>query len=322
MRVDQDILLFLWRWKLVSASALTAKFFPHLTNSAANMRMEQLKKHKLIFPYHLNSKEAKVLWGLTTKGFQLAKTYLPELSEDGFRSENPLHDFFVTAFHLGEWLTHVPAHCEVFSEQELRRLHVDDYPIWVPKTTIHRPDGYWRVSLPEGTGTMALEVELKLKSATKYGVVAKFYRDQPKVFRVVWLVRSLTIATMVRERLKKGCAENIGIHTFLLQEDFVQQGWQAPIIFGYEQSKPLSFLLGHRDNKSLEKYFVFSILDTRKTPYSLKACPAFSKSSILPLGRHSIPTTSTYFNHVPEPTSLPLSSNQLPSTTKSRRKKT
>jgi hypothetical protein len=322
MRVDKEILTFLWRWKLVSASAFAAKFFPHLTNSAANMRLEKLRKHQIIFPYHLNSTEAKVLWGLTSKGFQMAKDHLPDLSEDGFRSEHPLHDFLVTAVHLGEWLDQTPSNCDVFTEQELRRLSLDEYPSWVPKTPIHRPDGYWRVSLPEGTGTMALEVELKLKSRTKYGVVAKFYRDHPKIFRVIWVVATLPMAKAIRERLYKGSAENIGMHTFLLQKDFVQHGWQARIIFGYEQNKPFSYLLGYRDNKSLEKYFVFSILDTRKTPYAFKSYEDFSKESISPLGTHSIPTSVSTLEPISNLNSVAPLIESPPPTTKSRRKET
>lgn len=311
MRVDPEILLFLWRWKLVSASAIATRFFPHLTNSAANMRLERLKNQKLIYPFHLNTKEAKVLWALTSKGFQMAKEHLPELSEDGFRSEHPLHDFYVTAFHLGEWLRQSPESCDLFSEQELRRLSVDDYPSWVPKNTIHRPDGYWRVSLPEGLGTMAVEVELKLKSATAYGVTAKFYRDQPNIFRVVWLVRTKAIAKSLRERLQKGSPDNIQIHTFVLLEDFVQHGWQASIQFGFEQAKPLSYLFGQRDDKSLEKYSVFSMLDTRKTPYAFTSYFALAKPSILPLGTHSIPSTHTHQKPVSEPISLSPSINKI-----------
>ena len=283
MKVDRNILLFLWRWKLVSSTALAARFFPGLTTSAVNMRLEDVRKKKLIYPYYMNTTEAKVLWSLTAKGFKEAKVLLPALVEDGFRSEHPLHDFYVTTIHIGEWLGGVPDGCEVFSEQELRRYDPARYPKWVPSTTLHRPDGYWKIQLPEGTVVAALEVELKIKSDSKYGVVAQFYKDHPGVSRVIWVVRTMANAEAIREALKSSSPSNIGMHTFILLPDFLTKGWQAPILFGFEAGESLSCLLLHHRRESFEKSFVFSMLDTRKWPSITKVSAGFSNSSISPL---------------------------------------
>lgn len=285
METNHDILHFLWRWKLVSASALSAKFFPGVTDSGANKRLFNLERKRIIHAYRFHDREAKVLFGLSARGFKVLKDDLPELVEVGFRSEHPFHDFLVTAIHLGEWLVSTPPQCDLFSEQELRRCHVDNYPDWVPKTTIHRPDGYWRVSLPEGQGTVALEVEMTLKTPHWYGVVAKFYRDQPKIFRVVWLVQSASQASSIRDRLQKGSPENIGIHHFVVKEDFLSLGWQALLRFGSEAGKSVAFLLGNRSGKTTEKYSVFSLLETRKFPRVSSSYSSFSKSSFSLLGR-------------------------------------
>lgn len=285
MRIDHDILFFLWRWKLVSASALAAKFFPGIADVSANKRLWKLERVGLVHAYRLHDREAKVLYGLTTKGFKALNERLPELVEEGFRSEHQFHDYYVTALHLGEWLIAVPPLCDIFSEQELRRLHPDNYPEWVPKTTIHRPDGYWRVSLPEGVGTIALEVEMKLKSSHAYGVTAKFYRDQPKIFRVLWLVQSSSNAAFIRDRLEKGAPENIGIHQFVLKEEFLTQGWNASLHLGSEAGKTVSFLLGDRREKTGKIYSVFFLLETRKYPRVSSSYGTFSKTAISPLGR-------------------------------------
>ncbi len=301
MRVDRNILVFLWQWKLVSSTAIAARFFPGLTSSGANMRLEHLRKLKLIHPYYMNTTEAKVLWSLTVRGFKEAKLALPRLMEDGFRSEHPLHDFYVTAAHLGEWLVGAPADCAMFSEQQLRRYNPDHYPDWVPKTTLHRPDGYWKIQLPQGRVIAALEVELNPKTESRYGVVAQFYKDQREISRVIWVVPSESIASAIRDALKSSSPLNIGMHTFILLGDFLSQGWQAPIIFGFEAGEPLSCLLLHAHRESFEKSCVFSMLDTRKWPSVTRSSCKTANSSIsllagstalLPGPQHSIAFTN------------------------------
>ncbi len=322
MTIDHEILVFLWRWKLVSSTGLAGRFFPNLTSQGVNWHLLGLQKHNLIYPYNVNSKEAKVLWGLTVKGFKLAKQSLPALVEDGFRSEHQIHDFFVTAFHLGDWLNQVPRECDVFSEQELRRYNVEQYPEWVPKTTIHRPDGYWLVSLPAGLGTIALEVELKLKTPNFYEVVAKFYRDQPEIFRVVWLVASESNGKSIRDRLQKGSPHNIGIHNFVLKEDFLKMGWQAPIRFGSQTGNSVSFLLGDRDQQTTKKVWSFAVLDTRKSPRISELYAQFPNLPFSALGGHTQSITPPHTNSISDRCSLPPSNNPISKTTGTRRKET
>ncbi len=307
MVIDRNILVFLWRWKLVSGTAIAAKFFPKLSNHAANWHLSELKKHNLIYPYNLNNKEAKVLWGLTAKGFKEIKDELPALSEEGFRSEHQIHDYYVTAFHLGDWLGDPSKECEMFSEQELRRYALDHYPSWVPKNSIHRPDGYWNVSLPEGMATIAVEVELKLKTSQDYRVTAMFYRDEPEIYRVVWLVPKIDHASKIREALAEGSPNNIGIHTFILKEEFLNSGWLAPIHFGIETGKSLSFLLGQRDSKTIQKVWTFSMLDTRQFPHLSQLYARFSDSPFSALGRHRL-------SYDPSPSETNFQTRSLPPT--------
>lgn len=89
--------------------------------------------------------------------------------EVGYKSENKEHDFWVTAIHLGDWLYQIPIGSALCSEQQLRRLHRDHYPEWVPKSTDHRPDGWWNINCgrPNNKSLIALEVELSRKSPIK-----------------------------------------------------------------------------------------------------------------------------------------------------------
>ena len=54
-----------------ASTGLAGRFFPNLTSQGVNWHLLGLQKHNLIYPYNLNSKEAKVLWGLTAKGFKV-----------------------------------------------------------------------------------------------------------------------------------------------------------------------------------------------------------------------------------------------------------
>ena len=133
----------------------------------------------------------------------------------------------------------------------------------------------------------ALEVELNLKTKPKYGVVAQYYKDQQNVSRVVWIVETITDATKIRDALKASSPSNIQIHTFILLPDFLSQGWDAPIRYGFEQGQSLSCLLRFDSGETREKSSVFSLLDTRKWPSVSEPSANFSKEPISLLARHS-----------------------------------
>src|SRR5262249_19078614 len=132
-------------------------------------------------------------------GYEALRPHLPALRSDGYKSEKLHHDLTVTAVHLGEWLSNMPPGSKVFTEQELRRLHFDHFPKWGPRpltdqtnsTYLHLPDGYWHLSYGNAALTLALEVELTLKTHARYRKVFKFYADHPGIFRVIWMVRSM-----------------------------------------------------------------------------------------------------------------------------------
>jgi hypothetical protein len=87
---------------------------------------------------------------------------------------------------------------EVFSEQELRRVAIDQYPPWVPRTDGHRPDGYWRVPCLKEKILLALEVELTQKRDLDYSLLAQFYAEEKSIFRVIWVTRTLSLAKHIQ----------------------------------------------------------------------------------------------------------------------------
>jgi len=278
------ILMFLWRWKLVSTAALVTRFFPDVSPIRAYKILRRMWLRGLITRPALDGDYTEFVCTLAKKGFHVIRTELPKLREEGFRSETIHHDTLVTAVHLGDWLCAPPDGAALFTEQELRRMNPLDYPSWVPKTAIHRPDGYWRVVHPEGTGVIALEVELRKKFDTDYQFLARFYRDTSEIFRVVWLVRTRRAALKIHGALNRD-VQTDPIHTFVIEKEFREKGWESRLHFGPEAGKPLSFLLGKRAEKSWKTLSPNALLDFRKFPVDTNASSTYEEEENPVLGR-------------------------------------
>ena len=283
---DMDLLACLWRWKLLSTAALTERYFADRSPITAYTRLWHLRTASYI-QLISDSGGRRYAWCLAQKGFAAIQSQLPELLEFGFKSENVEHDHLVSAVHLGDWLRQNPRGAELFTEQELRRYHLDHYPDWVPRTSEHRPDGYWRVLRNGKFITIALEVEINRKRDRFYQQLAHFYERHPQVDRVLWVVTSQLFAESVSRLLQKEIDARAVIHNFALRKDFEKNGWNASIAIGAEQGKPLSFLLDHTPQTSSIPVWTRFLLDTRKCPHKSKgyqslrtAC--FSDRHVLP----------------------------------------
>jgi len=205
------------------------------------------------------------VWALTRSGYAAIRHRIPHLRSDGWQSENPLHDLLVSVVQLGDWLKEIPAHVDYFTEQELRHFDFELYPEWVPKTELHRPDGYWRIRDGNGFLTVALEVELHQKSRTEYAQVARFYDFQPSIDRVLWVVRGDAMAKMI-QRTALDSITNPSPHNFVQLSDFCRSGWQASITFGPEANHTIQYLLRESPGTRPGVLPASSQLDTRKYP--------------------------------------------------------
>jgi hypothetical protein len=236
------------------------------------------------------------LWTLDRAGFSVIKRLLPPLREEGFRSEAPYHDWTVSAFHLGDWLISPPQGTELLSEQELRRLHAEDYPAWVPKDMSHRPDGYWHSRRESAPGrTVALEVELSRKQNSAYQNVGTFYGESAQIGRVLWVVRSLSDAERIRANLQKGPGSVDKKHSFLRLSSFLKQGWSAAIEAGAGSGLSVQSFLemalavpkNETHVKPAWKFTSFSLLETRIMPKKPVTSGARREGSV------SIPTMAS-----------------------------
>jgi hypothetical protein len=269
---DRDCLILksLWKWKLLGTSSLTRKYFPERSPITAYKRLWMLKEAGYI---QIERDEDRTLyaWGLTTKGFGVIRESLEvELEEEGFGSESINHDFLVSAIHIGDWLHGAPDGCGLFSEQQLRRYRPEHYPAWIPRSFLHRPDGYWLVPIDGMQVTIALEVELSRKKDPKYEILAEQYEAQPGIFRVVWLVPNAAFARYVQERLRKAVKDKSGIHDFIPLDAYRKYGWQTQFISGYETERTLAFLLNHRTETAPKPVSALFLLDGRLCPHKTK----------------------------------------------------
>ena len=175
-RLGLPILKFLWDWKLVSTSGLARRFFPRTTHpySAYNWLL-RLRREGYI-NQRWDERGQLFFWTLDRAGFAAVRPSLPPLREEGFRAEHPEHDWLASTFHLGAWLVERPAGVQLFTEQQLRRFEVEEYPAWVPRDVNHRTDGYWHKQTPEASRTVALEMEITRKKASAYQTVGSFVR--------------------------------------------------------------------------------------------------------------------------------------------------
>ena len=262
---DREILSSLWKWKMLTSTGICSAFFMTRDASIGYRRLRRLKLAKFIKWTPLDAAENGGVWTLTKKGYHKVRENLPCLSANGFLSENLVHDAYVTAVHVGDWLVTRPPKVELFSEQELRRINPDTYPHWVPSSELHRPDGYWHVPFHGKMATIALEMEITQKRNLSYQLVATFYEQHHEIFRVVWVVPTVAFAEQIRSQIESVSPETQQIHNFLLLNDIKQHGWNAPFIVGRERGWCLKDLLHGGVPNACPTLGTLDFLNFRKT---------------------------------------------------------
>ncbi len=261
---DLAILNFLWRFKFAPTGVLASKFFADAEWNAY-MRLYRLSRAGYIESLYPKN-GIHHFWSLSKDGFEIVKSELPELAQDGFRSENIEHDLLVLAAQIGFWLKDIPGNVSLVTEQELRRIKPELYQSGVPTSPIHRPDGYWLFKNAEKTQMVALEVERSQKAKEIYDSVARFYYKDAYVDQVIWIVDTREQAKRMLKRFQEVVSENYDIHSFVLIKDFVKQNWQAPIIIGKDHPHTIHETLVNKSQTNRKHIYECDFFDTRKNP--------------------------------------------------------
>jgi hypothetical protein len=167
--------------------------------------------------------------------------------------------------HLGPWGGSCPPGVELFTEQELRCIDKALYPAWLPKSELRRPDGYWNIWNGDHFEATALEVELTRKDPADYMRVKKFYDLYPEVAQVIWVVaKDHQIKTIVEKVV--GHSPQTSKHNILRLNQFIELGWEAPVVVGPAQGQTAQFLLAKNGQNSGKIFSTFPCVDTRRCP--------------------------------------------------------
>lgn len=281
---DYKIFRFLWKWKILSTAALARRFFRNSKILSGYRRLRRLEANGYIKSIRYEERCDEV-WMLTDKAFKLIVPTLGELEHKGFRSEHVYHDYLVTAFHLGEWLTLQPDNTRNYSEQQLRRYHPDVWPDWIPRSSIHRPDGYSAIQKNEGRSIIAFEVELSPKAKHRYEAVVAYYDGHESIQIVLWLVDSATTLKAIRKAFESAQIRSLDKHHFILLSDFQKTGWMSKLVGGrFSGQTPLDLLTSEPlsyPSDSLQHADTFALLDSRKYPVNSSYSFVSEKSSKL-----------------------------------------
>ncbi|OQW49798.1 MAG: hypothetical protein A4S09_03315 [Proteobacteria bacterium SG_bin7] len=277
LTVEIPILLFLWRWKVATTSAIHLRFEPDFkwTKNTSYSRMLTLKRKGFVdFKYSDNC--LFKTWTLTQRGFKAISNKLPQLREEGYLSENIEHDIYVLAAHNGNWIArHSAIDVKNITEQELRRYAIESLPNYLPSVLEHKPDGYWVFGKDNSRRIISLEVEINRKSGDDYSIVGDFYNTNPQITFVLWIVQSQSLANKIVTAASQKLGLYRDIHNFILLSDFAELGWDAVIFHGKcARLKMHEFLNIHRPKQllnksqtSLKHVYVQTILDSRVTRY-------------------------------------------------------
>ena len=225
---DGKILHFLWKWKLSSTATIHEVIGRPLTPYSTYKALERLERCKFIRS-DASVEHNFTSWVLTDKGFSTIRNSLNDLTEEGFLSENHWHDRNVLAFQLGEWATTPLPIVTHFTEQEMRRRPLENYPEWVPNIKEHRADGFTRIQTEGGIEVLAYEVELWPKALARYESVIRYYDLFKKVRRVYWLVGDKSVFHQIlraKECVRDG---SMNYHVFIDLDEYIKSGWDAPM---------------------------------------------------------------------------------------------
>ena len=262
---DEDLLMFLWRWKLATTRNLALAFYAGKSFRAAYIRLWRLERAGWLSSFTApNGRDH--FWTLTDSAFtQIVRPKLSGLIQNGYKSEAMDHDFLVNAIHLGKWVMGMPENVSLFTEQELRRLDPELYPEWVPQSQIHRPDGYTLIADGQESRFMAIEVELSQKKLEIYENVARFYFEDTRVTDVVWVVERQAQARSIKSRIDATIGNQRPNHSFILLDDLRKHHWLATIGLGNHNGLTFENVIGIRPENRRNHDSKIAFFDTRKS---------------------------------------------------------
>ena len=302
---DQEILYFIWRWKVVGVPVIAGQFSDRCSHKGIYNRVRALIREGQLKYIYMNDFNGFALT-LTKKGFTRIKDDIGNLENEGYKSEATAHDFIVSAFHYGLFRIHSSFFVDALTESELRNTSPQNYPPPIPKTKVHRPDGYLLAGVTPTSSVIAIEVEWSRKEASRYEQLAEFYSKYTNVFGV-WVAKTETIATIILNALNANAVLRGKRHLVFIWKDLLENDWNAKSINGGNTGKTLSDLVpsnyGKTAGKPLENLTLFFLTRAGKTPSTSIGYKKPEKSQIVTVpGAQKTPPSINITPDIPKPT--------------------
>ena len=270
---DQDLLLFVWKWKVVSMAMLIFNFSRNASESGVYRKVRNLMKAghlQYVFLETLNGFGVS----LTKSGFSKVQKNIDYLEKVAFRSEAPLHDYISAAIHFGLFEIHKSFFHSLITEHEIQNLALSNLPVSAPKTRVHCPDGYLIAGVNPASGVIAIEIELSAKEESRYTQLAEFYSKYSNLFGI-WIAKTRTIAINIEDALKSNSVLNGKRHLIYEWENLVKNDWNAQSTFGAAIGTRLSEIVQSNylknSSESEPRLTLSMLLSTKKSPYQSNA---------------------------------------------------
>ncbi len=239
IKEETDLFKSLWRWKLLTYPLAKKIAFEAICYGHFYSKIRRLLREGYIIERHDTDLKCTVLQ-LAKKGFEVLRYDLGELRENRFAAQSVAHDYWATAFQIGEFIQAPSSDVRFFTEQEIQCTDDSLLPEWVPKSRTHIPDGLTRLKCGGQKSVVAIEVELNLKPPLRYDK-AGYYFDAglSKIDVVLWLCGHRWIARKIESRLSGLKLRNREIHQFALTSEYRSLGWDCKIVSGNLSGKTL-----------------------------------------------------------------------------------
>jgi hypothetical protein len=276
---EARLLKSLWRWKVLSYMAAKKFCFNSISHWSFYQKVRRLIAEGYVIERTGVDLEVSVLQ-LSKKGFEYLKYDLGYLRQHRYAAQSVTHDYWVTAFQLGEFFINPSSDVEFLTEQELHCTDDSLLPEWVPKSREHFPDGFTRIKNANSDSVFAFEVDLNLKPELRY-IKSGYYFDgiDCKTDVVFWLCDGVRLMERIFEFLNLAKLRRPEIFHFVLLDDFKKFGWRAVTRSGREKNKTIREIYFQRSPQGLAKELPSAtqaelmeiLLSKKKSPWVSKA---------------------------------------------------
>ncbi len=241
-RLDVKIIEFLWKWKLANVMTLLYAVAPERSFWRFYRKLRRLYYEGYIKEVS-DSKSSIIMWTLTKKGFQYINDGSMELVQKRFQPQALAHDYWAMAFHLGNFILKKPKNAELVTEQEFTAKDIADLPKWVPKTKEHIPDGFTKIATALGHEVIAFEVELSVKSDSRYEEMIRYLDQKEEITWILWLCANEKIIEKITQKIVAVRRIRPMSHHFVLTKDVQKNGWSAIFLWGQMVGKTVQDLI-------------------------------------------------------------------------------